>query len=204
MSDNASRVRLARAAVKLAAGSALPRLILVTDDERLPDPVLAARALPRGAAVIVRAKDAKRRRVLAKSLREIARVRGLFLIVAGDAALARAVGADGVHLAEVRIGEAAALRARGWKLITVAAHSLAPLRKASGVDALILSAVFATQSHPEKAALGAARANLMARLCPKPVYALGGVTAQNAARLHGFCGIAAIGALKVTCVFPDL
>jgi thiamine monophosphate synthase len=35
----------------------------------------------------------------------------------------------------------------------------------------------------------------MARAFGIPVYALGGVTAQNASLLQGFAGIAAIGAL---------
>jgi thiamine-phosphate pyrophosphorylase len=196
LSDSASRRRLARAAAKLAGGTPLPVLILFTDDERLPDPLGAARALPRGAAVIVRAQDAAQRRRLAFALRDVARARSLFLLIAGDVELARMVGADGVHLPQARIGEAAALRARGRWLVTAAAHGPEAWRKAGYVDALILSAVFATTSHRGRAALGPARANLIARRSPKPVYALGGITAQNADRLCGFCGIAAIGALK--------
>lgn len=191
-----SRAKLARAAEKLAAAAAspLPALILVTDDDRLGDPIAAARALPRGSMVIVRSRDAERRRTLARILREIARGRGLFLSIADDAALARALGADGVHFSEARIGEAAGLRHHF--LVTVAAHSPATLRRAAAVDAFILSAVFPTESHPGRMALGPLRAGLMARLAPRPVYALGGITAANAGRLRGFCGIAAIGALK--------
>jgi thiamine-phosphate pyrophosphorylase len=197
MSDSASRRSIARAAARLAAANQneLPVLVLMTDDARLRDPVGAARALPRGSMVIVRSRDAARRRELALALREIARVRGLFLLIAGDAALAAQIGADGVHLPETRIGEAAAIRARHKMLVTAAAHSLSALRRANAVDALILSAVFATASHPGRAALGAVRANLVAKLAPVPVYALGGITAQNARLLAGFCGIAAIGAL---------
>jgi thiamine monophosphate synthase len=201
MSDSASRqgnarTRLARASERLAAaaGSPLPPLILFTDDDRLPDPLAAAKALPRGSLVIVRARAAGRRRELARTLREVARTQGLFLSIAGDEALARAVGADGVHLPEARIGAAVGLRHRF--LVTASAHSLAGLRRAGLVDALILSAVFPTTSHPGRAALGVCRANLIARLAPLPVYALGGISGENAGRLHGFCGIAAIGALK--------
>jgi thiamine monophosphate synthase len=199
MSDNAgpqknARAALARAAEKLAetAGSPLPPLILLTDDARLSDPVAAAKALPRGSLVIVRSRDQTRRKALAHALREVARTGGLFLSVAGDVALAKAVGADGVHLPEARIGEAAGLS--GF-LVTAAAHSLAAIRRASAVDALILSPVFPTLSHPERPALGAVRANQIAAQAPLPVYALGGVTAENAALLRGFWGIAAIGAL---------
>jgi thiamine-phosphate pyrophosphorylase len=197
MSDSASRRILARVAARLARRSGLPALVLLTDDDRLADPVAAARRLPPGSMVIVRAKDAGRRRALGLRLRTVARTRGLFLLIAGDAALARNLGADGVHLPQIRIGEAAALRARHGFVVTAAAHSLAALRQAGWVDALILSAVLPTASHPGRAALGVVRANLMARQMPKPVYALGGITAKNAGRLAGFCGIAAIGALAV-------
>jgi thiamine-phosphate pyrophosphorylase len=198
MSDSASRRIFARAAARLAAAAMidLPALILMTDDDRLPDPVAAARALPRRSIVIVRAQAAAKRRVLALSLREVARANGLFLLIAGDVALARSIGADGVHLPEARIGEAAAIRAQNRFVVTASAHSLAALRKAGAVDALILSAVFATASHPDGASLGPLRASLIARLSPLPVYALGGITAKNANRLAGFCGIAAIGALQ--------
>lgn len=200
MSDSASsrtnaRARLARAAERLAAaaGSPLPPLILMTDDERLPDPVAAAGALPHGSLVIARSRTAARLHDLVYALREVARCKGLFLSVAGDAALARAVNADGIHLPQARIGEAAGLS--GF-LVTASAHSLGAVRRAGAIDALILSPVFATASHPERPALGLMRANRIAAEAPVPVYALGGVTAENAARLHGFWGIAAIGALK--------
>lgn len=197
MSDSASRISLARAAERLAnaARSKLPALILMTDDVRLADPIAAAKALPRGAGIILRTRDPQKRRSLALALRIVALERGLFLLIAGDVALARAVGADGVHLPQSRMGEAAAIRARFGLLVTASAHSLAALRRARQVDALILSAVFPTASHPGRAALGPARANLMAAQIPLPVYALGGITAKNAGRLDGFCGIAAIGAL---------
>jgi thiamine-phosphate pyrophosphorylase len=175
----------------------LPVLVLMTDEARLKDPLAAARALPKGSMVIVRSRDAARRRDLALALREIARVQSLFLVIAGDVALAARIGADGVHLPETRIGEAAAIRARHTMLVTAAAHSFAAIRRAEYVDALILSAVFPTASHPGRAALGAVRANLMVRQAPVPVYALGGITGRNARLLAGFCGIAAIGALGV-------
>jgi thiamine monophosphate synthase len=40
------------------------------------------------------------------------------------------------------------------------------------------------------------RANRLAQESPVPVYALGGIDAHNAHLLHGFVGIAAIGALS--------
>jgi len=80
--------------------------------------------------------------------------------------------------------------------ITASAHSLRALMRGH-VDAFLLSPIFPTESHPGRAALGPVRANLIARQTRVPIYALGGVDAHNAARLHGFAGIAAISALKV-------
>ena len=171
----------------------------MTDDPRLADPVAAARALPCGAIVIVRARQAKRRAELAAQLRPVAWARGLILLIADDPELARAIGANGLHLPEARAKEAAHWRAKnpGW-LITVSAHSLKALIAASHADAVLLSPVFGTESHKKAPALSPARARLMARAVSVAVFALGGVTAQNAGQLSGFSGIAAIGALTVT------
>ena len=192
MSDSAERQRLARAAARLAGHG--PSLVLMTDDERLPDPLTAVSALPRGSMVVVRSRDAAKRARLAGAVARIARARGLTVVIAGDAKLA--VLADGLHLPERRLGEAAAWRARRRGIVTAAIHSLTGLRKAGYVDALFLSPVFATASHPELRPLSAVRANLIARQARVPVYALGGVTARNAMLLSGFAGIAAIGALR--------
>ena len=200
MSDSLSRRKLARAAARLAVarGNLLPPLVLMTDDERLPDPLGAARALPRGSMVIVRAREPVRRKRLAAAMMAISRRRGLLVLIAGDAALALACGADGIHLPEARLGEAANLRARHRLVVTAAAHSLSALHKTAWVDAVLLSPVFPTASHPGRSSLTPVRAALIARAARVPVYALGGVRAANAGRLSGFSGIAAVGALAVT------
>lgn len=172
-------------------------LALLTDDSRLPDPLAAARALPVGSLVILRARNARRRAALAVSLREIARVRGLILLIADDPLLAARIGAHGIHLPEARAKQAAHWRARfpGW-FVTAAAHSLRAVLNAADVDAVLLSPVFATASHKDAPPLTPARARLMARQVCVPVFALGGINAQNAGLLRGFSGIAAIGALS--------
>lgn len=197
MSDSLERRKLARAAARMALerGSLLPPLALMTDDERLPDPLGAARALPRGSLVVVRARDPAKREILTRAMLDLARARGLLLVVSDDPVLAAAT--DGLHLPETRIGDVAHWRTRRFALITTSAHSLAALRRAQAADAVFLSPVFPTQSHPGRAALTAVRANAMARATAVPVYALGGIDARNTGLLRGFCGIAAIGALAV-------
>ena len=180
--------KLAGQANRLNAGL----LILMTDDERLADPVAAARRLPKGSMVILRARDAKKRHALAEALR--AETNGLILLAADDPALADRL--HGLHLPEKRAREAAHWRAlRPHWLITVAAHSGRGLRIAYA-DAALLSPVFFTKSHPGAQVLTAARARLMARDSLLPVVALGGVTARNAKLLRGFAGVAAIEALS--------
>ncbi|MEJ1967880.1 MAG: thiamine phosphate synthase [Rhizomicrobium sp.] len=167
----------------------LPPLVLMTDDARLPDPVAAARTLPGGSMVVVRARDAARRAVLVQAL---LRLSGLVVLVAGDPSLA--AQADGLHLPQARAHEAGHWRARHprWR-ITAALHGAAA--PGPHLDAAFLSPVFPTRSHPERSALGAARANRIAAAISTPLYALGGIDARNAHLLEGFVGIAAIGAL---------
>ena len=159
----------------------------------MPDPVGAARALPKGSLVIVRSRSDKRRRELGAALR--AQTRGLILLAADDPVLAADL--HGLHLPQARAREAAHWRAlRPHWIITVAAHSARGLHTPCA-DAALLSPVFATKSHSQARALTPARARLMVRNALLPVLALGGVTAQNAAMLFGFSGFAAIGALYV-------
>ena len=174
-------------------------LALLTDDLRLPDPLVSARDLPPGSLVIVRARDSARRAALAAQLYSIARARGLILLIADDPDLAARIGAHGVHLSERRAKEAGHWRARfGHWFVTAAAHSLRAVLNAAAADAVLLSPVFATKSHAEALPLTPARARLMARQVRTPLFALGGVIANNAALLPGFAGLAAIGALTST------
>ena len=166
-------------------------LVLMTD-ERKADWLRAARALPRDSVVVVRARDAKRRRALAEELSGSAR-----LLIADDPRLAEEIDAAGLHMPEARMREAARWRARhpGW-IITSSAHSLRALMGAHHLDAVFLSPVFATTSHKHGHPLTPVRAAMIAAQAPVPVYALGGVTARNATLLaSSFSGIAAITAL---------
>ncbi len=170
--------------------AAMP-LVLMTED-RKADWAAAARKLPQGSVVVVRARDAGRRAALADSLQGLAR-----LLIADDAELALNIGAEGLHLPEARMREAAHWRLRrpDW-IITSSAHSLRALMDARQLDAVFLSPVFATASHPKAKPLTPARAAMIAAHALVPVYALGGVTARNAARIApAFSGIAAISSL---------
>lgn len=197
MSNRLARAKLARAASRLNAAG-LPSLVLLTDDERLSDPLAAARALPKGAMVIVRARQSAHRAHLAEALAPIAHARNLVMLIADDPLLAIRTRAHGVHFPEKHGAHASYWRARRpqW-LITASAHSSRACARARYADALLLGPVLATQSHSGAQTLGSIRTRLIAYSIEKPVYALGGIDSKTIMRLSGarLAGIAAIGAL---------
>ena len=195
-------MRLAEIATQLnsdnAAGLGLPPLIMVTDSVRLPDPASVALHLPNGSAILLRDYDLAERDTLAVRLANIARQRGLKLLIAGDAHLAIQVNAAGVHFPENQISDVRRWRYRKNWLITVAAHSRSALSAAArcGANAALLSPIFSTDSHPDAPVLGANGFSLLADRAGLPVYGLGGISNINAHRLltTPAVGIAAIGA----------
>lgn len=192
---------LGRRACPGKTGRHLPSVWLITDPSRLADPCAVALRLPRGAGVIYRAFGASDAMTTAQSLAAIARRRGLILLIGADEALARAVGADGMHLPERLVGRARALRRRHpcW-LITGAAHSSVALRRAdrAGLDAALVSVVFASRSASAGEPMGPVRLAGMVRRATTPVIALGGVNNKTAPRLlaTGAVGLAAVEGLS--------
>lgn len=177
-----------------------PGLILLTDARLLPDPLPALRRLPRGSVVILRHYEWRyeRRLALARAMADLCRQRGLTLLVAGDARLARAVGAAGVHLPQGLLPLAAGSR-RQFGLVTAAAHDAGAVARAAraGVDAVLISPVFATTSHRGAKGLGAVRFAALAHDAQYKglqVYALGGINAVTSRRLKAvaIAGVAGI------------
>ena len=186
---NEARSKLARRAqtLNLRHGApGVPALVLMTDDTRVADWTAAAVALPHGSYVIVRHRDAKARERLAMGLRGVCRQRRVKLLIADDAALAVRAGADGVHLPQARLKKLSGLRVRfpRW-FLTGAVHDAAALAEAEqqGADAVFLSPVFATASHPEARELGAVRFAALAARSRVPVLALGGIDGGSIQRL---------------------
>lgn len=144
--------------------------------------------LPPGAAIVYRAFGEAGADAFGRRLRKIADRRRLALLVGADAALARRIGADGVHLPERDAARAGPLkRSRAGWLVTVAAHNPRSLRRAraAGADAAVLSAVFPSRSPSAGKPLGVLRLALTVRRTGAAVYALGGVSPRTAARLRG-------------------
>jgi thiamine-phosphate pyrophosphorylase len=150
----------------------LPNIWLLSDARN--DAVLeqALRQLPRGSGFVFRHYQlpAKERRARFMALARIARARGIRLILSGSPAQARRWGADGSYGSH-----------RDATLAT--AHSLRELRRVSCAEAVLLSPVFPTRSHPGGGVLGPLRFRLLAARSPVPVIALGGMNPSTARRL---------------------
>jgi len=130
------------------------------------------------------------------------RAAGAFLTVGGDVALARALGADGVHLGggsgPEAIAAAREVLGRG-ALIGVSAHTPAEAQIAAtaGADYVTLSPIYPTASKPGYGpALGPAGI-AAARRAGLPVVALGGVTVERIpdCRAAGAACVAVMGGL---------
>ena len=174
--------RLAKSA-RTKSGRALPRAFFLTDPVRTPDPLKVVKRLPRGFGVIWRHFGESTRLATGHALARACRRRGLVLLVANDPKLARRIGAAGVHWPERQLR---GIRPR-WpgQIETASAHSRAALARARlhGVDAVLLSAVFPSRSPSAGPPLGAQRFSRLALAAPLPVYALGGIAPDNAARI---------------------
>lgn len=178
----------------------LPPLLFFTDPDRTPRPWETAARLPAGAGVVFRAFGAVDARETALRLRDATARRGVRLLIGLDAELAEAVGADGVHLPERAVGQAPALGAArpDWR-ITGAAHTAEALSGAAGLDAAVLSPVFAAGgASAARPPLGVTGFSELARRTTIPVYALGGIDGANARTLigSGACGLAGVSAIR--------
>ncbi len=179
----------------------LPTVLVMTDEKRLPDPVAVAQVMPQTWGLIVRHYDHPDRAALAQYTATVCRARGVVCLIAGDWRLADRVGADGVHMPEglLHSGSCAPLKlwCRRGKHLTVSAHGRDGLRRAAAlsVDAVLLSTVATTVSHPDHKPMGRLRYAAVVQSRTMSVYALGGMTLAHGQQISalGGAGIAGIG-----------
>jgi thiamine-phosphate pyrophosphorylase len=168
---------------RVTRANPLPRLWLISDARNDACLERALARLPRGSGLIYRhyhLPDAARFARFCV-LRRIARRHGHLVILADSALTAREWEADGIY------GAPRALAPRRAGLIHLATvHNLREIALANraGADAVLLSPVFATRSHPGGMSLGPGRFRLLARRSRAPVIALGGMTAHRARTLQ--------------------
>jgi thiamine-phosphate pyrophosphorylase len=163
------------------------RLIAIVTDEH-GDPVRAAReALAGGAQAVqwrpVRSDD---RRALAIARRLAALCRGRALFFVNDRAdLARACGADGVHVGARDLPVAAAREVAGiGAIVGCTTHTLREARRAvrAGADYISVGPMFPSRTKPDVPPRGRSYVRAALRL-GVPVVAIGGIGSANVAIL---------------------
>lgn len=185
---------------RTCTGIKVPRFVLMTDDERLPDPSMLIPLLPQGAAVIVRSKLPEKRDSLAQHISSICRRHHVSMLISYEQP-PQILVCDGVHIPETSRSNWS--RRDFWRLrpslITTSAHSLkaAHLAGAWGADAVLLSPIAPTKSHPNGNSLGFWRGARIQRQTEIPAIALGGIDLKSVRRIFdlGFGGCAGIGLL---------
>ncbi len=180
-----------------------PPLLLVTDRRQARRPLMqiVAAALEAGCRwVSLREKDLPRdEQVLrARALARQAHAVGATLILHGEAPLAKAAGADGVHLPSG--GDAAAARRLlgPGKLVGVSIHTVTEAEAITSafVDYALAGPAFETASKPGYGPeIGRQGLAEIARAAPVPVLAIGGVNAARIGELiaAGAAGVAVMG-----------
>ncbi|MBB6426245.1 thiamine phosphate synthase [Sphingopyxis sp. JAI128] len=153
-------------------------------DERAKTGLLALAALlPPGSGIVLRhdrlARGARWR--LLRRLMRTARARRLVVLLAGLPAEARRGGAHGVHLRHQHAARAKQARRLGL-FVAMPVHSARETRRAhrAGADAVFVSPLHPTRSHPGAPVLGHAAWLRLARRWGTAAVALGGMTSKRA------------------------
>ena len=180
-----------------------PPLLIVTDrrQARRPLPDVVAGALKGGCRWIsIREKDlpADEQVLLARSLIPVAHAQGARLTIHGDAALAAAAGADGVHLSAGSDPAAARALLGREKLIGISIHTVTEADGVdpSSVDYVLAGPAFETASKPGYGPeLGRKGLSEIARVARVPVLAIGGINTARVAEVMaaGCAGVAVMG-----------
>lgn len=133
----------------------------------------------------------------ARAVVERCHAAGALAVVNGDPALAQRSGADGLHLTASSL--ASTVTRPDFEWVGASCHTRTDLEKAASLelDYALLGAVKPTLSHPGRSALGWPAFSEMITRLPMPVFALGGLSADDlstakAAGAHGVAGIRAI------------
>lgn len=177
------------------------------------DPAEVARELIDGGTDIIqlRAKDwcvnaiaAVARRVL-----PITRAAGVPLIINDSVAVAREVGADGIHLGQEDLRTMPVARARAQlgsaAIVGISTHSLAQAKATERLapDYIGIGPVFATGTKPTAKPIGLATLNNVTGLVPLPAFAIGGITLENVAEVVN-SGARRIAVVSAVLCAPDV
>lgn len=148
----------------------LPAIWLFSDARNAAGLGAALRRLPRGSGLVFRHYHLNERERRAEFVRlaRLAWACGHVVALAGSKALARRWGAN---------------LAYGPRGDLVPVHSLREIGRAGQAQAVVLSPVYLTRSHPGAVSLGPLKFRMLAARAKAPVIALGGMNAATALRL---------------------
>lgn len=187
-------------------------LYAVTDRAWLRGRTLAdcvAEALRGGATFVqLREKEADDRETaeLARALMPLAHAAGVPFVIDDRVELARAVGADGVHVGQSDAACADARRILGPDAIVgVSAQTVEQARaaQAAGADYLGVGAMFPTSTKQDADSVSLAELRDLCGAVDIPVVAIGGVNVQTAPKLAG-CGVDGIAVVSALFAQDDI
>ncbi|MCP4393242.1 MAG: hypothetical protein GY804_03090 [Alphaproteobacteria bacterium] len=196
----------------------LPKQLFLTDEHRHPeieDIFCIANKLQKDSGIIFRHYEHAKRKEFSLIIKEFCTKKGIKLIIADSLSMAKELDADGIHLPEWMTKNKNSTTNElptimEWaqdngKILTTAAHSFEALETAHRInaDAALLSPIFTTQSHPNAKIIDEELLIIWSKNSPVPLYALGGITKINAAKIssangynmNNIVGIASSGAL---------
>lgn len=134
---------------------------------------------------------------LARELKAITRDGVVPFVVNDHTAVAREIGADGVHIGQDDGSVAAARAVVGEQcFVGKSSHSLAQADAAAaeGADYLGFGPLFATPTKPDYVPIGTAEIRRVHELVAQPIFCIGGIKLENLA------GVVAAGARRVVIV----
>lgn len=180
------------------------KLYALIDPGLCADPLAVAVAVARGGAgaVQLRAKPLAVRayRELAARIQDAVRGKGALFIVNDHVAIARAIGADGIHVGQDDLSVADARTVVGTGCaIGVSCHTPEQTADAlrDGADYLGLGPIHGTTTKPHEPERGPGLLDAVAGIVDRPSYAIGGLDRDRVLALRGRFphGIAVAGAL---------
>lgn len=165
----------------------VPGIWLFSDERARAGLLALAAQLPPGSGIVLRhdrLSPSARWRLLRRLMR-LGRSRGLTVLLAGTPATARRWGADGVHLRQRDARQANRAHRLGL-IVTLPVHDAGEARRArrARADAVFVSPLHPTRSHPGAPALGLSAWLRISRLAGGQSIALGGMTAVRARQLN--------------------
>ena len=166
----------------------LPKVIIIFDYELFDKKKLLKLKIPKKSAFLLRSYETKKRKKIAKQLLKFCKMKKIKLLIGSDIKLAEDIKADGIHFPEYMIKknkinwiDIKNVKSKKRWIITTSVHSIQSLKKAEGldIDAVLLSPVFPSKSHPNSKSLGLNKFSKIVKKTKLPIYALGGINIKN-------------------------